>query len=342
MKACVIGASGYTGRELVKLLLSHPHIQLATITSRTLDGYPVEKVIPQVAGFSSNLTFSNPKIEALCNHSDLDIFFLALPHGTASIYASKLLEAGKKVIDLSADFRLNSADTYREFYGQDHPSPDLLETAQYGLPELHNLSWEKSPLIASPGCYPTSILIPLAPLMKSMAVDSEDIVVNSMSGISGAGRNASEKLLYCERNENASAYGLPKHRHLSEIEEQLTLFAKHPVILSFHPHLAPMNRGIHTTISVKAKRTSNLSSIYDIWNEVYHNRPFARVLETGTFPEVSHVVGSNRVDFSAHFDSRTNRIVICSAEDNLIKGAGGQAIQSMNICEGLIESTGLI
>lgn len=343
MKACIIGASGYTGRELVKLLLGHPHIQLSAVTSRSLDGQQVDRVIPQVADRSKDLVFSNPTVEELSKNQELEIFFLALPHGTAAAYAIELLRGGKKVIDLSADFRLKSADIYKEFYGEEHPARALLEKAQYGLPELHQLSWEKSNLIASPGCYPTSILIPLAPLLKQGGIiEFNDIVVNSMSGISGAGRNASEKLLYCERNENASAYGLPKHRHLSEIEEQLSTFANQTVIISFHPHLAPMNRGICTTISVKAREGANLSAIYDVWKQTYKNRPFARILETGSFPEVSHVTGSNRVDFSAHFDSRTNRFVICSTEDNLIKGAGGQAIQAMNVCEGFEESTGLL
>ena len=342
MKACVIGASGYTGRELVRLLLGHPKIELSVITSRALDGQPVEKIIPQVVGNSDGLVFSNPSIEQLCHQQDLDIFFLALPHGTAASYAIALLEAEKKVIDLSADFRLNSADTYKEFYGEEHPDKELLQTAQYGLPELARPSWEKSKLIASPGCYPTSILVPLAPLLKRNLVSNTDIVINSMSGISGAGRNASEKLLYCERNENASAYGLPKHRHLSEIEEQLSLFANQQVVVSFHPHLAPMNRGICTTISVPTNENTEISKVYERWNQEYEKSSFVNVLPTGTFPEVAHVVGSNRIDISAHLDSRTNRLVICSTEDNLIKGAGGQAIQSMNICEGFTETEGLL
>lgn len=342
MKACVIGASGYTGRELVRLLLGHPRIELSVITSRALDGQPVEKIIPQVVGNSDGLVFSNPSIEQLCHQQDLDIFFLALPHGTAASYAIALLEAEKKVIDLSADFRLNSADTYKEFYGEEHPDKELLQTAQYGLPELARPSWEKSKLIASPGCYPTSILVPLAPLLKRNLVSNTDIVINSMSGISGAGRNASEKLLYCERNENASAYGLPKHRHLSEIEEQLSLFANQQVVVSFHPHLAPMNRGICTTISVPNNENTEISKVYERWNQEYEKSSFVNVLPTGTFPEVAHVVGSNRIDISAHLDSRTNRLVICSTEDNLIKGAGGQAIQSMNICEGFTETEGLL
>ena len=342
MKACVIGASGYTGRELVRLLIGHPKIELSVVTSRSLDGQPVEKIIPQVVGLTDGLTFSNPSIDELCTKDNLEIFFLALPHGTAASYAIELLEAKKKVIDLSADFRLNSAETDHEFYGEEHPAKELLLEAQYGLPELHELNWEKSKLIASPGCYPTSILIPLAPTLESGLVEESGIVVNSMSGISGAGRNLSEKLLYCERNENASAYGLPKHRHLSEIEEQLSLFSNGQIVLSFHPHLSPMNRGICTTISAPVCEQTEISEIYEVWQQRYGSCSFVNILPSGTFPETSHVVGSNRIDISAHIDARTQRFVFCSAEDNLIKGAGGQAIQSMNICEGFEESTGLL
>ena len=341
MKACIIGASGYTGRELVKLLLGHPIADLSAITSRAFLGKSLEDIIPQATGLSSRLKFTNPTVREICD-SDIEIFFLALPHGTAALYAIKLIEAGKKVIDLSADFRLNSVEVYKEFYGEEHPAEAFLKIAQYGLPELNDLSWDKSKLIASPGCYPTSILIPLAPLVESEILDYEDIIINSMSGISGAGRNATEKLLYCERNENASAYGLPKHRHLSEIEEQLSIFAKRPICLCFHPHLIPMNRGICTTISAKISNPSNFDKIYECWNESYQGRAFTKILPTGTFPEVSHVVGTNNVAFSAHLDTRTKRVVICSTEDNLIKGAGGQAIQSFNVCEGLDETTGLL
>ena len=240
MKTCIIGASGYSGRELVCLLLDHPNATLERVTSRSLEGKKVEDCIPKLRGKGCELSFSNPSIEELSQDEDSELFFLALPHGTAAEYAVPLLEAGKKVIDLSADFRLNCPETYEEFYGQPHPAPEWLEKASYGLPELYELSWEISPLIASPGCYPTSILIPLSILLRENIVKKEGIVANSMSGISGAGRNATEKLLYCERNESAGAYGLPKHRHLSEIEEQLSLLSMNSsekVVISFHPHL---------------------------------------------------------------------------------------------------------
>ncbi len=341
MKACIIGASGYTGRELVSLLLEHPHIELAAITSRALEGKSLHSQLPHLRGSGAALVFSNPSIENLCKQDEINLFFLALPHGTSATFAKPLIESGKKVIDLSADFRLGSTEIYEEFYGAPHPAPELLDCAQYALPELHSLSWTRSSLLAAPGCYPTSIILPLAPLLKEKLIEPEDIVVNSMSGISGAGRTPSENLLFCERNENACAYGLPKHRHLSEIEEQLSSFNGHPILLSFHPHLAPINRGICTTISAKSSGTSSIEEIVDCWHTYYKDRPFVRILDHGIFPEIKHVVGTNSIDIAAHIDPRTERFTLCSTEDNLIKGAGGQAIQAMNVCQGYNESAGL-
>jgi N-acetyl-gamma-glutamyl-phosphate reductase len=217
-----------------------------------------------------------------------------------------------------------------------------LRQAIYGLPELYELSWEMSPLIASPGCYPTSILVPLVPLLEAGLIETQGIVANSFSGVSGAGKQASERFSFCERNESAVAYGLPKHRHLSEIEEQLGLAADGEVVISFQPHLAPMNRGIASTISVVAKGKPDVRAIEECWNQRYAQRPFAHSLPSGEFPDVAQVVNSNRVDFSVVADERTGRYVVTSAEDNLIKGAGGQSVQAMNLCSGFEETAGLI
>ncbi len=341
MNVTIVGASGYSGRELVSLLLCHPKVNLVGVTSRSLFGQNIQSTIPKLRGSTKDLTFSNPSVEELAENPDCDLFFLALPHGTSATYAIPLLEAGKKVIDLSADFRLNSTECYEEFYGTPHPSPNWLKKASYGLPEIHSLSWENSSLIASPGCYPTSIIVPLFPILKGGLIEKNHIIANSLSGVSGAGRNPSEKLLYCERNESACAYGLPKHRHLSEIEEQLSLAISENIVLSFHPHLAPMNRGICTTISVLAKGGLNRSEIWECWNTFYKNRKFVHLLNEGEHPDVSHVVGTNRIDISVSEDARTGRYIICSAEDNLLKGAGGQAVQAMNICQGYDEGEGL-
>ena len=341
MKTCVVGASGYSGQELVRLLAGHPLVELAAVTSRTYAGKPVAEVLPALRGKVGDLAFSASSTEEVVA-LDADVFFLALPHGTASEYAMALVDAGKPVIDLSADFRLGSPDLYKEYYGEPHPAPDLLQRAIYGLPELYELSWEDTPLIASPGCYPTSILVPLFPLLEAGLIESVGIVANSFSGVSGAGRKASEEFSFCERNESAVAYGLPKHRHLSEIEEQLGLASGGEVVISFHPHLAPMNRGIASTISVVAKGKLDVQAIEKCWNQRYAGRPFAHPLPSGEFPDVAHLVGTNRVDFSVVADERTGRYVLTSAEDNLIKGAGGQAVQAMNLCSGFDETSGLI
>lgn len=341
MKVGIVGASGYTGQELLSLLITHPQIELSTVTSRAHAGKPLSSVIPKLGKLGQDKSFVSPSIEELVK-SEIELFFLALPHGTAAKYAIPLLDAGKKIIDLSADFRLNNAAIYEEFYGAKHPAPEWLPLAQYGLPELHDLSWTKSSLIASPGCYPTSILVPLAPLLADDLIEGADIIVNSISGISGAGKNASERLLYCERNESAGPYGLPKHRHLSEIEEQLSLFSGQSIVLSFHPHLGPMSRGLCSTISVRPKNNLNPAAILDCWDSSYSNCEFVQILKDGDLPETGRVVGTNRIDLALQADHRTNRYILCSAEDNLLKGAGGQAVQSMNICNGYGEACGLL
>ena len=341
MKACIVGASGYSGQELVRLLTGHPLVELVAVTSRSLAGKSVAEELPALRGQVADMKFAPSSIEEVVA-LDAEVFFLALPHGTAAEYASPLVEAGKRVIDLSADFRLGSPELYEAYYGQPHPDPELLRKAIYGLPELYELSWEKSPLIASPGCYPTSILVPLVPLLEAGLIETQGIVANSFSGVSGAGRQASERFSYCERNESAVAYGLPRHRHLSEIEEQLGLAAGGEVVISFHPHLAPMNRGIASTISVVAQGSPDARAVEDCWAHRYEDRPFAHPLPSGEFPDVAHLVGSNRVDFSVVADQRTGRYVVTSAEDNLIKGAGGQAVQAMNLCAGFDETAGLV
>ena len=340
MKVGIIGASGYTGQELVSLLIRHPKIKLTAVTSRANAGNPLSAVIPKLGKLGHEISFISPSIEELIS-SEIELFFLALPHGTAAEYAIPILESGKKIIDLSADFRLSNPSVYKEFYGSEHQFPEWLKQAQYGLPELHELSWDKSPIIASPGCYPTSIILPLAPLFQDGLIDCSDIVVNSISGISGAGKNASERLLYCERNESAGVYGIPKHRHLSEIEEQLSQFAGNSLALSFHPHLGPMNRGLCSTISVKPKGGLDKSHIIQSWESQYLHRPFVQILGSNDLPETGRVVGTNRIDLAVQKDHRTNRYILCSAEDNLLKGAGGQAVQSMNLCNGYEETCGL-
>jgi len=341
MKVGVIGASGYSGEVLVKLLLGHPRVTLAAVTSRSLAGKPLATVMPAVRGIDRGLKFIDSDAAALAA-SDIELFFLALPHGAAATFAKALVAGGKRVIDLSADFRITDVATYKKYYG-DHHAPELLPSARFVIPELTPPAWKKeAKLIAAPGCYPTSILIPLVPLLSAGLVTREHIVVNSFSGVSGAGKKAEEAYLFVERAESAKAYGLVKHRHLAEIEEQLALRTGAPTIIQFNPHLAPMRRGIATTITIPAAKGATIEALYTAWTKVYGKSPFVQILPTGETPDTAHTVGTNRIDISAVYDPRTNNFILTSAEDNLMKGASGQAVQIMNLWCGFEESAGLV
>jgi N-acetyl-gamma-glutamyl-phosphate reductase len=341
MKVGVIGASGYSGELLVKLLLAHPHVTLAAVTSRSQAGKTLAQVIPALRGADKGLRFVDSDAAALAK-GDIDLFFLALPHGAAAEFAKVLVAAGKRVIDLSADFRIADLATYEKYYGKHH-APELLPAARFVLPELTPPSWKNEvKLVASPGCYPTSILVPLVPLLKAGVVSREHIVVNSYSGVSGAGKKLDEMYLYVERAESIKAYGLVKHRHLAEIEEQIALRSGAPAIIQFNPHLAPMRRGIATTITVPAAAGATIESLYAAWSEAYAGRSFVQTLPSGETPDTAHVVGTNRVDMSAVFDPRTKNFVITSAVDNVVKGASGQAVQIMNLWCGFPETAGLV
>jgi N-acetyl-gamma-glutamyl-phosphate reductase len=341
MKVGIVGASGYSGEVLVKLLLGHPRVTLAAVTSRTHAGKPLATVMPAVRGADRGLKFTDSDPAALAA-TDIDLFFLALPHGAAATYAKALVAAGKRVIDLSADFRIAELATYQKYYGEHH-APDLLPSARFVLPELTPPAWKKeAKLIAAPGCYPTSILVPLVPLLKAGVLTREHIVVNAYSGVSGAGRKVDETYLYVERAESIKAYGLVKHRHLAEVEEQLALHTGGKTIIQFNPHLAPMRRGIATTITAPAAPGATIESLYAAWNGAYAGRPFIQLLPTGETPDTAHTVGTNRVDMSAVHDPRTGNFVITAAEDNLVKGASGQAVQIMNLWLGFDETCGLV
>ena len=341
MNVAIVGASGYIGETLVKLMAKHPRATLKAVTSRSKVGEAVSTVIPEMRGVLDDLLFELSDAEALAGRDDLDCVFLAVPHGTAAEYARTLVDAGKKVIDVSADFRTSDPATYEEFYGNPHPDTELLKNASYAMPEIAEEGWLEKPLFASPGCYPTSILIPLVPLLKSGVIGKEHIVVCSYSGASGAGKKATVDFTYCEVNENAKAYGVPKHRHLSEIEEQLALAAEEKVVIQFSPHLAPMKQGIISTITVPAGESTN-KKLYQVWEDAYSNRPFVYILPSDQRPETKFVVNSNRIDMSAVKDERTGNFVITTAIDNLVKGAAGQAVQAMNLWQGWDETEGLL
>jgi N-acetyl-gamma-glutamyl-phosphate reductase len=291
----------------------------------------------------AGLAFIEPEIEAIVA-SGARAAFLALPHGVAAEFAVPLLERGVRLIDLSADFRLRDAEVYREFYGHEHPAPDLLSRAVYGLPEFYREAVAGADLVASPGCYPTSILVPLVPLVREGLISTDGIAVSSLSGVSGAGKKAETSLLFAEVNESLRAYGAPKHRHLSEIEQELSFAAGSKVTISFVPHLMPVTAGIVTTIFCGAEGdletlSSRVASAYD---EAYRGSPFVRVLGEGNFADTKNVVRTNFVDVGWVIDRRTGRLILSSAEDNLGKGAGSQAIQSFNLMFGLPETAGLL
>lgn len=349
VRVAIVGASGYSGEELVRLLLRHPGVTLTVVTSRQYAGQSLTQVFPRFAGCPTarHLSFVEPDVPQLA--AEADLIYLALPHGVAAEFARPLLAAGRRVIDLSADFRLRDAAVYKEFYGHDHPAPELLSQAVYALPEIYRDAIRQARLIACPGCYPTSILLPLIPLLRAGLASTEGLVANSLSGVSGAGRKAELDYLFCECHESLRAYGVPKHRHLSEIEQELSRAAGQPVTLQFTPHLVPVNRGILTTLYVTptspaggAEAAAALHQrVAECYQQAYANEPFVRRLSGKALPDTKNVVGTNFLDLAWRVDPRTGRLLIFSAEDNLVKGAGGQAVQAMNIACGFAETTGL-
>lgn len=346
----IIGASGYSGEELVRLLLNHPSVELTAVTSRQSAGQTVAQVFPRFASHprSRALRFTEPDAQRLATQAE--IVFLALPHGVAAEFAVPLVQAGCVVIDLSADFRLKSAAIYKEFYGHEHPAPDLLKKSVYGLPEFHRAAIRDARLIAAPGCYPTSILLPALPLLRAGLIKSTGIIADSLSGVSGAGRKAEADFLFCECNESVRPYGVPRHRHLSEIEEQLSLAAGGPVTIQFTPHLIPINRGILTTLYLAPEphlSTAEQSAAFGekitaCYAKAYGNEPFVRLLEGAALPDTKNVAGANAIEIAWRLDPRTGRLLVMSALDNLLKGASGQAVQCMNILCGFTESAGLL
>ena len=349
-KVAIVGASGYSGEELVRLLLNHPQAELVAVTSRQYAGQTLAQIFPRFANHpkAKALRFSEPNADVLTKQAD--IVFLALPHGVAAEYAVPLLDGGCTVIDLSADFRLRSTVVYKDFYAHDHPAPDLLAKATYGLPEVYREQIKKSQLIASPGCYPTSILLPTIPLLKAKLIKSAGIIADSLSGVSGAGRKAELDYLFVECNESVRPYGVPKHRHLSEIEQELSMAAGESVTIQFTPHLIPVNRGILTTLYLAPEKhfstTEEMNSLNEkisvCYRAAYGNEPFVRLLEGKALPDTKNVVGTNVCEIAWRLDPRTGRLIVMSAEDNLVKGASGQAVQSMNILCGFPETAGLV
>ncbi|MEK7851552.1 MAG: N-acetyl-gamma-glutamyl-phosphate reductase [Deltaproteobacteria bacterium] len=337
VKVAIVGASGYTGVELIRLLSNHPEVEIAAVTSEQSAGKSVASIFPSLTGVFEKtlepLLVENISVKA-------DLIFTALPHQKGMEVVPHFVEAGKKVIDLSADFRIKDATTYGAWY-EEHKAPELLKEAVYGLPELHRAEIKNTRLVANPGCYPTSAILALAPLLKNNYIDPSTIVIDSKSGVSGAGRAAIQDTHFPEVNEGFKAYKVAEHRHTPEIEQELSALAGSSVTVSFTPHLLPINRGILSTIYASVKGEENEDSILALYNEFYAGEKFIRLHPKGSFPNISSVKGSNFCDIGLKLDKRTNRIVIISVIDNLVKGASGQAVQNMNIMYGFPEDTGL-
>jgi len=341
VNVAIAGATGYSGEELIRLLIRHPGIELACVTSRGNAGRRLDEVFPKFQGHKySELQFSASGPDEIVA-SGAQVAFLALPHGAAAPFARPLLEVGVRVIDLSADFRLKDLAVYREYYGEEHPAPELLKESVYGIPELYRAKLRTAQLVASAGCYPTSIIVPLHPLLAARLIDPTSIVVTSMSGVSGAGRNVAAEFLYVEVNENARPYGVPKHRHLGEIEQELSLAAGERVVINFTPHLIPVTRGILTTIYAMPRPGVPPGAITKALETAYGHEIFIRLQGEKGIVELKNVAHSNFLDIAWRHDPRTGRVILMSAEDNLVKGAAGQAVQNMNVMCGWAEPTAL-
>ena len=337
IRAAVIGGTGYAGAELVRILSGHPHTELTMITSRQHAGVSFADVYPAMAGIV-NLTCHAFSEEAVADAAD--VIFTALPHKASMGVVPGLIDRGKKVIDLSADFRFKNPDLYEAWY-EPHHAKDLLKTAAYGLPELYFKDIQKAYLVGNPGCYPTSVILPLLPLIKAPFVDSDSIVADSKSGTSGAGRSVSIVTHFCEVNEGFKAYKVAEHRHNPEMDEVLSLFAGRTINMTFTPHLVPMTRGMLTTIYVGLKEDVSSRDVASYLDSFYEDKPFVRICPRGRFPNTLYVRGTNYCDIGFQVAERTKLLILISAIDNLVKGASGQAVQNMNIMFGFAETAGL-
>lgn len=334
IKAGIVGGTGYTGVELLRLLVGHPQVRLEVITSRSEAGMPVAEMFPSLRG-RVELCFSEPDIEVL---AQCDVVFYATPHGVAMAGAGELLARGVRVIDLGADFRIRDIATWEQWYGMRHTTPALVAEAVYGLPEVNREAIRQARLIACPGCYPTAVQLGLMPLLERGLVDTSRIIADAKSGVSGAGRKASVGTLLCEAGESMKAYAVQGHRHLPEIRQGLAHMAGGEVGLTFVPHLTPMIRGIHATLYTTLRSEVDLQALYE---QRYAAEPFVDVMPAGAHPETRSVRGANQCRIAVHRPGDADTVVVLSVIDNLVKGASGQALQNMNIMFGLDERAGL-
>lgn len=333
----IVGSTGYTGMELVRILSQHPEAELTVLTSESYVGRPYVDIYPALRGM----------IDLRCEALDIsqmarqcDVVFTALPHTKAMECVSGFLDGGCRVVDLSADFRLRQREDFEAWYGP-HQAPELLSQAAYGLPELHRDEIRDARLVANPGCYPTGALLAAAPLLAEGWVDPDTLIVNSASGVTGAGRSLSLGSLFCEVNDGFRAYKVAEHRHTPEMEQEISRLCGRPVRITFVPHLIPASRGILTTLYATLEREANEEEMLGTYRQYYSGEPFVRILPAGTAPNVRDVRGTNLCDIGLRVDRRTNRVVVLSVIDNLVKGASGQAVQNMNLLFGLPETLGL-
>ena len=340
-KIGVLGASGYTGSELVRMLLRHPRAQIVLLTAERSAGKAMREVFPQFSPFELPTLVALDGIDWA--KAALDVAFCALPHATTQTVIKALLgqAPATKVVDLSADFRLHDTAAYAKWYGHEHHAPELQKEAIYGLSEIHRREIRKARLVANPGCYTTCAQLPLIPLIKAKAIELDEIVVDAKSGMTGAGRAAKEAMLFSEVSEGFNAYGVGHHRHMAEIDQELSLAADREVVVTFTPHLVPMNRGILSTIYVRGRRGRTPEDLHAILLKSYLKEPFVHVLPFGETPHTRHVRGSNMTFIGVAKDRIPGRAIIVSALDNLVKGASGQAIQNMNLVMGWPETMGL-
>jgi len=334
LKIGIVGGTGYTGVELLRLLADHPGTRVEVITSRSNAGTPVVDVFPNLRG-KFDIKFSEPDVDS---YQNCDLVFFATPNGVAMGQAKALLDKGIKLIDLAADFRIQDIETWEKWYGEAHACPSLVEQAVYGLPELNRDAIKTASLVANPGCYPTSVILALMPLLQNGLIEPSSIIADCKSGISGAGRNANVATTYSELSESVKAYAVTGHRHLPEIR-QILQSINNEAELVFVPHLMPMIRGLHATVYADANNTD--TNIQQVFEKFYRDEPFVDVMPAGSHPETRSVKGANHCRIAVHYLATSKKYVVLAVIDNLVKGAAGQAIQNMNLMFGLNETTGL-
>lgn len=336
VRVAVLGATGYAGVELLRILIQHPRVELAVATSQQYVGRCVSDIYPALAG-RCEMVLQEIQPDKIAGQAE--IAFTALPHETSAEVVAELIGLGRRVIDLSADFRLHDAAAYGRWYSK-HPAPQLLTEAVYGLTELHRKEVASARLVANPGCYPTGAVLGLAPLFARKMVEGT-VVIDAKSGVTGAGRSAAVELSYCEVNENFKAYSVGVHRHTPEIEQELSEVAGAPITVLFAPHLLPLNRGILSTMFVSLKKAPSEDELTSLYRDFYRDEPFIRIRPYGRFPETKDVRGSNDCAIGFRYDARTKKLVVITAIDNLVKGAAGQAVQNMNLMYGWPEDEGV-